>query len=82
MNEKLGIFSLTTEYKTNPLGSDTVKPRLSWKIGAADENIVQTAYRIQVAASAGELEKEENLLWDSGRVESAQSIHVEYAGAE
>ena len=41
---------------------------------------MQSAFRILVAASEGDLEAEENLLWDSGRVESGRTIGVEYEG--
>ena len=41
---------------------------------------MQSAYRILVAASEGDLEAEENLLWDSGRVESGRTIGIEYEG--
>ncbi|RKX39529.1 MAG: alpha-L-rhamnosidase, partial [Verrucomicrobia bacterium] len=82
MNESLEIHCLTTEYKTNPLGIDVKHPRLSWKIAASENNVLQDAYRIQVAASVEELEEETSLLWDSGKVESSQSIHIEYAGEE
>ena len=80
MNEKPKILCLTTEYKNNPLGIDVARPRLSWKISSPESNVLQSAYRIQVAATVQGLEKEDGLLWDSGKVESSQSIHVEYAG--
>ena len=41
---------------------------------------MQSAYRILVAGNEGDLEAEENLLWDSGRVESGRTIGVEYEG--
>ncbi len=82
MNENPEIYCLATEYKSNPLGIDVVKPRLSWKIRSPENDIIQAAYRIQAAASVEDLERETNLLWDSGKVASSQSIHVEYAGAD
>jgi len=78
----MNLYDLVAEYKKNPLGIDVEKPRLSWKIAASENNVLQNACRIQAAASVEELEKEANLLWDSGKVESSQSIHIEYAGEE
>ncbi|MEN8248853.1 MAG: family 78 glycoside hydrolase catalytic domain [Bacteroidota bacterium] len=75
-----GVTSLVTEYKTNPLGIDIEKPRLSWKIKSAEKNVVQTAYHIQAALSLSDLKKGKNLVWTTGKVESDQSIHIEYEG--
>lgn len=69
----LNLYDLTVEYKTNPLGMDEVQPRFSWKLRSDTPDTVQTAYQIRV--SNGEV------LWDTGRVESDQSILVEYLGA-
>lgn len=40
----------------------------------------QAAYQIRVAATEAELLAGENLLWDSGRVASADSLNITYAG--
>jgi hypothetical protein len=59
------VNHLRCEYRQDPLGIDTAKPRLSWILNSGR----QTAYQVVVDG-----------LWDSGRVESDQSVHVEYAG--
>ena len=69
----LKLYDLTIEYKTDPLGLDEVQPRFSWKLESDRNDTRQSAYRITV--SNGEP------LWDSGRVESEQSILIEYMGA-
>ena len=86
------VTNLRCEYLVNPLGIDVVKPRLSWVIeergqgaGAGSRETVdrgqkQIAYQILVASSQDLLKKEQGDLWDSGKVASDQSIHVEYAG--
>ena len=56
----------------NPLGLDEC-PRFSWKITSGRNDVVQTSYRITVNDGA-------HTVWDSGTVESAQSIHVLYGG--
>jgi alpha-L-rhamnosidase len=43
-------------------------------------SVVQTAYQVLVASSEELLKKDQGDLWDSGKVESDQSIHVEYKG--
>ena len=69
---------LVCEYKTNPVGIDVERPRLSWKIRSQERGWVQSAYQLQVATSAGELDSEPS--WDSGKVVSGASIHRVYDG--
>ena len=71
---------LRCEYVENPLGIDIRKPRLSWRVEADDRGQAQTAYRILVASSLKKLVADEGDLWDSGKVESSQTLFVEYAG--
>src|SRR5215211_4607477 len=71
---------LRCEYRVDPLGIHERSPRLSWALESEGRNQIQSAYRVLVAGSERDLEAEENLLWDSGRVESGRTIGVEYAG--
>ncbi|MCL4692583.1 MAG: family 78 glycoside hydrolase catalytic domain, partial [Candidatus Hydrogenedentes bacterium] len=77
-------FSLTDlkcEYRSNPVGIDTTEPRLSWRLESAERGAVQSAYEILVASTPEKLNEADADLWNTGRVESGQSVHVEYAGA-
>ncbi len=74
---------LRCEYRTNPVGIDEEQPRLSWWLTAADSKsrgLRQAAYRILVATSAKNLRSGIGDLWDTGRVESNQSIQILYEG--
>jgi len=73
---KTEVKELICEYHTNPLGIDVQKPRLSWKIVSAEENVLQTAYEIKVTDQSAK----GKLLWTSGKVNSAQSVDVTYDG--
>lgn len=66
------IKELKTEYRVNPLGIGTARPRFLWAF-TADTDEKQTAYRI-VVTSRGKT------LWDSGKVASPQCVNVVYAG--
>jgi alpha-L-rhamnosidase len=77
---ELRPVGLQCEYRVNPLGVDERVPRLSWALESEGRGQVQSAYRILAARSEEDLESEENLLWDSGRVESSRCVGVEYAG--
>lgn len=70
------VKELICEYHTNPLGIDVQKPRLSWQIVSAEENVLQTAYEIRVTDQTAN----GKLLWTSGKVNSAQSVNVAYQG--
>ncbi|MDF6022788.1 alpha-L-rhamnosidase [Streptomyces sp. JH34] len=70
----------TVEYVRHPLGLDTPRPRLSWPLASDGPGLSQTAYQVRVATAPDRLEKPD--VWDSGRVESAQSLLVPYGGPE
>lgn len=76
------VKSLVCEYKKNPIGLDVKNPRLSWKIKSTERGFLQKAFQVQVAEFENVLLGGRELLWDSGRVESDESIHVRYDGAE
>jgi len=70
---------LTCEYRRNPLGVGVRRPRLSWRLEAGRRGVLQRAYRLAVAAEDGDFDRP---IWDSGRVESGESVLVEYGGPE
>ena len=76
----LSVGALRTEYLTNPVGIDVRRPRLSWKLYSSDRGVMQSAYRLQVAADIDSLGTIDRLVWDSDIVETDQSIHQEYSG--
>ncbi len=71
---------LRCEYVQNPLGIDTPAPRLSWQNFSSLRNWHQTAYEIKVAASLASLHSATPDTWDSGKISSAESVNVSYAG--
>lgn len=75
----LAVKNLRCEYKTNPLGIDVRKPRLSWELVSTERGELQTGYEIRVAASETELAKGK-MIWESGKQTSDASNQVEYAG--
>ncbi len=71
---------LLCEYKVDPIGIDTPNPRLSWQIESSAAGTMQKAYQLLVATSREGLEAGKDLVWDSGKVESSQSLHIIYQG--
>ena len=74
------ITNLVCEYRDNPLGIDVTRPRFGWQLQSDKTGARQTAYQIKAASSVDQLKAGKADLWDSGKVESDQSIHVAYAG--
>jgi alpha-L-rhamnosidase len=74
---------LTCENLNNPPVVDIQKPRLSW-INVAEENKrgqYQTAWEIQVSGTKENLLKGKAELWNSGKVNSPESVNIPYNGS-
>ncbi|MCL5097867.1 MAG: glycoside hydrolase family 78 protein [Candidatus Omnitrophica bacterium] len=81
---ELKPVNLKCEYRSNPLGVDIRQPRLSWELTQAEpglRNQWQSAYQVWVASSPDALDQGKPDLWDSGRVDSSESIGIVYSGA-
>ena len=76
----LHVSSLRCEYRTNPLGIENPKPGLSWQLNSSENGQKQTAYQILVASSPDKLSEAEADVWNSGKQESGQSVHLPYGG--
>ncbi|HET7624020.1 MAG TPA: family 78 glycoside hydrolase catalytic domain, partial [Verrucomicrobiae bacterium] len=57
-------------------------PRLFWKLESNQPGASQSAYEILVASSKKNLAKNEGDLWDSGKVDSDETIQIRYDGIE
>ena len=62
---------LRVEYLKNPIGIDIVKPRLSWN---CEDGIKQTAYQIVASDESG------RKIWNTGKVNSNQMVHIQWTG--
>lgn len=69
----IAVHKLRVEYKDNPLGLDVRYPRISWQLDADERDVMQQAYQLQAAMD----QDFGSTVWDSGRVESGQSLHIE-----
>jgi len=80
MNTGLVPTDLLCEYRAEPLGIDTLKPRFSWRVDTTERGQFQSAYQILVASTLENIENDYGDMWDSGKVESKESTNVEYLG--
>ena len=71
---------LRCEYLENPLSIDVASPHLSWQSDSAERNWKQTAYELLVASSDQGLRAGQADVWDSGKVDSAESVGIVYRG--
>lgn len=74
---------LLCEYLVNPIGIERPQPRLSWRLRPVEQkrNLWQTAYQIRVMCASEQFSRDGlELVWDSGKVRSDQSLHVPYNG--
>ncbi|MEV0221356.1 family 78 glycoside hydrolase catalytic domain [Streptomyces sp. NPDC050704] len=74
------VWGLTVEHRTDPLGVDAARPRFGWRMRSATRGRSQGAYQILVASSPDKLTAARADVWNSGRVRSADSVAVRYAG--
>jgi hypothetical protein len=77
----LDPYSLECEARSNPVGIDTARPRLGWKLKSPIPGDTQTAYQILAATSLEKLATGQADLWDSGRVASRDTLSISYSGA-
>lgn len=76
----LTVTGLRTEYLENPPGIDAVPPRLTWRVASDERGQRQTACRILVASTEAGARAGEGDLWDSGILQSDQTVNVPYSG--
>lgn len=84
VNAELKITAPTLEMTGKPLCVEIKKPRFSWKLESDQKGVVQTSYHIRVAENPESLSNKNGtgIMWDSGAVDSDQSIYIPYAGKQ
>ena len=77
-----GPVELRVDNLKTPLGLDDRAPRFSWQLKDPERGAKQTAYEILLASRPDLLTNPAGKadLWDSGRIESNQSLNVHYVG--
>jgi alpha-L-rhamnosidase len=73
VHAQITIGNLRTENLFEPVGIDAQHPRFSWQISSEKRNVMQSAYEIRVVSG-------KQLVWNSGKVSSSQSVHIVYEG--
>ncbi|MBD2868543.1 alpha-L-rhamnosidase [Paenibacillus arenilitoris] len=81
MEHTIRITACKTEYAVNPVGIDSLRPRLFWRLESDERGVRQTAYQVVVASSREKLDRGDADMWDSGKTVSGESIQIVYAGS-
>jgi alpha-L-rhamnosidase len=79
----LNADRLTCEYRIDPLGIDSANPRLAWGLTAVDvkaRGLAQSGYEVLAASSPERLATNQGDLWDSGKIMSAATNQIPFAG--
>ena len=71
---------LRCEYGKNPIGIDVVTPHLSWVLASTERDEKQSAYEIVVASNPEILRTDHGDIWNSGKVDSDESIQIPFRG--
>ncbi len=78
-HSQIKIDQLLCDNRINPIGIDD-RPQFTWELISGKRNVMQSAYEIRVGSSASMLAKNKNIQWSSGKIQSSQSVHVNYGG--
>jgi alpha-L-rhamnosidase len=72
------VVNLTTEYTKTPIGIDVYTPRFGWQMTAKQDErgILQTACQVVIKDPG------KQIIWDSGKITSGNSVGITYAGSE
>jgi alpha-L-rhamnosidase len=70
---------LRVEYLKGPQGIDAVRPRLTWIMNSPKRGDFQSGYEVRVAQSEANLVRDQDIFWDSGKVDTG-AFGVSYGG--
>ncbi|MCA8961722.1 MAG: family 78 glycoside hydrolase catalytic domain [Planctomycetes bacterium] len=71
---------LRADALVDPVIAPHAAPILSWVVEGSGFDRAQSAYRIIASTSRAEVERGRGDLWDTGRVQTGDSLHVVYEG--
>lgn len=80
--QEIIVSDLRCENLSDPLGINTTKPRLSWKIKSEINGTSQQAFQILAASDISLLDEKNADLWNSGKTVSSSGVLIPYQGKE
>ena len=73
---EVSVVNPNVEQQFHPQALATAEPRFSWNYETEAQNVVQTSYRIIVASTLENAQKDIGDLWDSKVVKSNQMLYI------
>jgi alpha-L-rhamnosidase len=77
---EIRVGQLVCENLINPIGIGIQQPQFGWQIVSDKRNVMQSAYEIRSCVDSGLLAKGKNLQWNTGKIQSDQSVYIVYNG--
>ena len=74
--------ALKCNYRVNPIGLEDRNPFFSWQIQTSENNWLQSAYQVIVATNPKLLTEKKSDVWNSGKVQSGESVSIKYEGPD
>ncbi|MDX2023057.1 MAG: family 78 glycoside hydrolase catalytic domain [Deltaproteobacteria bacterium] len=71
---------LRAETLNDPLGLDVKAPLITWTVWSRRRGAQPSAYEVQAAARAADLDSGSKLIWSTGRVQTHDPLHALYGG--
>ncbi len=78
---KIHISNLRVENAVDSY-TEATTPRFSWRLESSEKAVSQSAYQIVVSSTIQNLNNNNYDIWNSGKVNSDQSILIDYKGTE
>jgi len=79
-NLNISIVNPNVEQQVHPQTLTTAQPRFSWQYETTESNVIQQNYRIIVATTSENAQKNIGDLWDSSVIPSNQMLYIPYEG--
>jgi hypothetical protein len=76
----LEVYDLRVDGMSEPLGIDSSRTHLSWKLAGDAEGAAQIAWEVRAASSVEKLKEGNADFWSTGRREGADQVLVRYRG--
>lgn len=77
--QDFSVVNPRCEYRSEPVGINTLTPRFSWQTSAHGRSFMQSAYELTVGESREAVAKGKGNLWKVKR-KSSESLHIPYGG--
>ncbi|MEP6676739.1 MAG: family 78 glycoside hydrolase catalytic domain [Ferruginibacter sp.] len=80
LHAQVTVENLRCEMLSDPEGIDVSQPRFSWQLQSDQRNVTQVSYQLMISSTEEKLKANNADVWNSGKINSDQSLLVSYSG--